>query len=80
MNDENVWHKFDKIISHFVRNKNMNMAVDAGIVRDAHLKELDELVSIAKDVYNLEKKRITDNNDYISIPIEDWNNFKKRFR
>jgi len=34
----------------------------------------------AKDVFEeLEAKRITDNVDYISIPMEDWNNTKDFF-
>jgi len=31
---------------------------------------------IIKDVIKLENKRITDNNNYISIPIKDWLDFK----
>ena len=44
-------------------------------------KEVDDCIvtlpNLLKRVIELENKRITDNNDYISIPIKDWLDFKE---
>ena len=44
------------------------------IIKHAKLDAVDEFVN---EVIHLESKRITDNNDYISIPIKDWLDFKQ---
>ncbi len=41
-NEDNVWQKFDKVISHLVRDKQVNLAVEAGKARDEHLKLMEE--------------------------------------
>ena len=42
-----------------------------------NIKEFVDFNDIVKEVIILENKRITDNNDYISIPIKDWLTFKE---
>lgn len=59
MKQENdIWQKMDKVISHLVRDGQINLAVEAGKARDEHLKLMEDFrdykKSIEKIVYNTE--------------------------
>lgn len=46
--DDKTWEKIDSIISYLVREENMNLAVDAGKVRDSIMALLIEIEDIKK--------------------------------
>lgn len=40
--EETIWQRFDKVISHLVREGQINLAVDAGRARDEALQLMEE--------------------------------------
>ncbi len=46
--DDEVWNKIDSVISYLVREGNINLAVDAGKVRDSLMATLIELGELKK--------------------------------
>ena len=48
---------------------------EADKFNDSKWISFDDLIA---DIIKLEGKRITDNNDYISIPMKDWLDFKDK--
>ena len=55
----------------YICNKKYNKAIT--LAKEAKAEE------IKGDIQKLENSRITDNNNYISIPIDKWFEFKKKY-